>query len=78
MAYNSDLIEELSNTCALNTVGARSALRRRYIPFRPLKVCPVPSIMSSIVGPDNPCLVLRSALFNRLILLLWVHATATD
>ena len=40
-AYNVVFIGEPDNNCALKTVGAFNASISRYVPFRPVKICPI-------------------------------------
>ena len=47
--YKPGLVEEFGSTCALKTVGAFNASTSQYIPFRPLKVCPILKVISSRV-----------------------------
>ena len=45
--YKSALIEEFGKTCALKTVGVFNASTSRYVPFRPLRICPIFRAISS-------------------------------
>ena len=45
--YKPGLVEEFGSTCALKTVGAFNASTSRYVPFRPLRICPILKAISS-------------------------------
>jgi hypothetical protein len=58
-------------TCALKTVGAFNASTSRYVPFRPLRICPMLRAISSEIIENSGRTNLReywSLLLNNVIL----------